>query len=144
MTSSHRVVVLLRVLIASLAAAIAGIHLDLWSSYGYRHIPTIGYLFMLNGVAGSLLAIASLTVPRRVLLLTWVGTAGFGTATLVALLVSINAKLFGFTETSNAPLLAPSIAVEAAAAITGVAAAIWLFNSRALCRPTPMRRSEGR
>ena len=140
MISSHRAVVLLRVLIASLAAAIAGIHLDLWSSYGYRHIPTIGYLFMLNGVAGSLLAIASLTAPRRVLPLVWIGIAALGAVTLAAILVSINARLFGFTETSNAPLLAPSVAVETAAAITGIAAAVWLFNSRAPCRPTPTRR----
>ena len=140
MISSHRAVVLLRVLIASLAAAIAGIHLDLWSSYGYRHIPTIGYLFMLNGVAGSLLAIASLTAPRRVLPLVWIGIAALGAVTLAAILVSINARLFGFTETSNAPLLAPSVAVETAAAITGIAAAVWLFNSRAPCRPTATRR----
>ena len=142
MISSHRAVVLLRVLIASLAGTIAGIHLDLWSSYGYRNIPTIGALFILNAIAGSLLALTSLSLPRRYLAWAWIGIAAFGAGTLAAILVSINAKLFGFTETTDAPLLALSIAVETVAAITGVAAAIWLFKSS--CRPTLMRRSARR
>lgn len=114
-----------RVVIGGLAGAIAGIHLDLWSNYGYRHIPTIGALFMLNAFAGAVLALANLTLPRRVLPWAWLGTAGFALATLVALLVSLNGKLFGFTETTSAPLIAPSIGVEAAVLLLGSSAALW-------------------
>ena len=106
--------VALRVVIGGLAGAIAGIHLNLWSSYGYRHIPTIGALFMLNAIGGAVLALANLTLPRRVVPWAWLGTAGFAMATLVALLVSLNGKLFGFAETTSAPLVAPSIGLEAA------------------------------
>lgn len=120
-----------RLLIAALAGAIAGIHLDLWAADGYRHIPTIGGLFLLNGVAGSVLAVASLALPRRVVLLAWLATAGFAVTTLAALIVSLNTTLFGFHESTSAPLLVASIGVEAAAAIAGVAATAWKLRAGA-------------
>lgn len=129
MTPGVRAVAGLRVIVAGLAGAIAWIHIDLWSSHGYRNIPTIGALFILNGVAGTLLALASLAVPRKVLPLAWIGAASFAAATLAALLVSINASLFGFTETAGAPLVSASIGVEAAAVAVGVGAALLLSGS---------------
>lgn len=128
MTGRLTAVTGLRMLVAGMAAAIAGIHLDLWGRYGYRHIPTIGALFLLNVVAGFLLAVGSLVAPRRIVAVVWIATAGFAAATLAALMVSLNAKLFGFTETSSAPLLAPSIGVEAATVLVGAAAGLWLLK----------------
>ena len=112
-----------RVVVGGLAGAIAGIHLYLWSSDGYRHIPTIGALFLLNGIGGAVLALASFGFPRRAVHLAWLATAGFGAATLIALLISLNGTLFGFRETTSAPLLGLSIAVEGAAFLFGAAAA---------------------
>lgn len=130
MTGRDPAVGVLRAVIAGLAGTIAGIHIDLWNAHGYRHIPTIGTLFLLNGIAGCLLALASLGLPRKVLPLGWTATAGFAAATLAALLISVNAKLFGFTETVRAPLAWTSIAVEATACVAGAGAALWLCLSR--------------
>lgn len=111
-----------RLLISALVGTIAGIHFDLWAANGYRHIPTIGALFLLNGISGAVIAVASITLPRRIVPLVWLAAAGFALATLVAVMVSLNTTLFGFHETTSAPLLAASIAVEAAAVIAGAAA----------------------
>ena len=123
---------IVRVVVGGLAGAIAGIHLDLWSSDGYKHIPTIGALFLLNGVAGAVLALASFGLPRRIVPLAWLGTAGFGASTLIALLISLNGTLFGFHESTSAPLLGASIAVEVAAFLLGGAAAVWQIRLRKL------------
>ena len=114
-----------RVVVGGLAGAIAGIHLYLWSSDGYRHIPTIGVLFLLNGIAGAVLALASFGLPRRVVPLAWLATGGFAGSTLIALLISLNNTLFGFHESTSAPLLGLSIAVEGAAVLFAGAAALW-------------------
>jgi hypothetical protein len=120
---TRTLVIALRVVTAALVGAIAGIHLDLWSGHGYRYIPTIGKLFLLNGVAGSLLCIACLALPRRMLPLAAANTALFAAGTLTALVLSVNIGLFGFTESTHAPLFDQSIAVEAAAIAAGVALA---------------------
>lgn len=130
MTRTATTTLALRLSIAALAGTISGIHFDLWATYGYRHIPTIGALFLLNGVAGAVLAIASLALPGRIVPLAWLATAGFGLATVVAVIVSLNTTLFGFHETTSAPLLAASIAVEAAAVIAGAAATVWRLRRR--------------
>ena len=114
----------LRVVLAALAGTIAGIHFDLWNSYGYRHIPHIGPLFLLDAAAGVALAVASLVLPARLVALAWLGVAGYGAATLAAVLVSLGSGLLGFSETTSAPLLAPAIAAEAAAFVIGAGAAL--------------------
>lgn len=130
MTRPTTSIVVLRALIAALAGAIGGIHLDLWYARGYRHIPTIGALFLLNAVAGFLLAIGSLTLPSRVLPLAWLATAGYSAATLVALLISLNVTLFGFTETASAALLVPSVGIEATALVVCTTGAVLKLLSR--------------
>ena len=119
-----------RVVVGGLAGAIAGIHLYLWSSDGYRHIPTIGALFLMTVVAGAVLALASFALPRRVAPLAWLATAGFAGSALVALLISLNGTLFGFRETTTAPLLGLSVAVEGAALLFGGSAALWGLRAR--------------
>lgn len=109
----------LRIVTAGLVGAIAGIHLDLWAGHGYRDIPTIGPLFLLNGVAGALLALGCLAAPRRLLALTAASVVLFAAGTLVALVLAVNVGLFGFTESTHAPLFVQAIAVEAAAMLTG-------------------------
>ena len=77
---SPSVVLVLRVLGAALLVAMAWIHLYLWGQ-GYSNIDVIGPAFMLNAIAGFVLAVGVLVTPRR--LLGWVAAAGalleFGT-----------------------------------------------------------------
>lgn len=110
----------LRFVTAALVGAIAGIHLDLWSAYGYRHIPTIGPLFLLNVTSGGALALTCLVLPTRYLAPAGISTALFALGTVTALLVSCNVGLFGFAETTRAPLFAASLTVEAATVISAL------------------------
>jgi hypothetical protein len=56
--------VILRVAGSGLLIATAAIHLDLYLT-GYRTIPTIGWLFLLQVIAAFGLALAVLAIPRR-------------------------------------------------------------------------------
>ena len=62
---------------------------------GHRTIPTIGPLFLFQGIAGALLAVL-LLLSRRLLIV--VMAAGFMIATIGGLLLSINVGLFGLTS----------------------------------------------
>ena len=91
----------------------AGIHLHLWST-GYRHIPTIGPLFMLQGVVGIGLALA-VAVTRRA----WAALAGaaFAASTVAGLLISVEVGLFGFRDSFSAPYATWSLLAESAAVV---------------------------
>jgi hypothetical protein len=102
-----------RVVGAGLLLATAGIHLYLWQQ-GYRDIHLIGPAFLANvvlGVAGALLV---LVTPQRFLPWACLLTGLFELGTLVALLLSLTGGLFGFFESWSAPLVTPTIIVEAA------------------------------
>jgi predicted lipoprotein with Yx(FWY)xxD motif len=79
---------------AGLLAASAGIHLDLYLT-GYRTIPTIGWLFLLQVVAGLALAVALAATLSRLAAL---AGAVFAAATLGGYLLSMWVGLFGFRE----------------------------------------------
>jgi hypothetical protein len=83
----------LRVAGAGLLAATAAIHLDLYLT-GYRTIPTIGWLFLLQVAAAFVLAVAVLAWGGRVAA---AAGAGFAVATLGGYLLSVWVGLFGFT-----------------------------------------------
>lgn len=85
---------LLRLAGASLLLATGGIHLDLYLT-GYRHIPTIGPLFLLQVAAAFPLAALVLAVPRRLVAL---AGAGFALSTLGGYISSLWVGLFGFDE----------------------------------------------
>ena len=97
---------------AALLASSGAIHLQLWAM-GYRTIPTIGPLFLLQGIAGVLLA-GLLLLWRRMLVV--VAGAGFMAATVGGLLVSVNFGLFGFMDTLAAPYAGLSLVLESAGA----------------------------
>lgn len=112
------VTALARVAGAALLVLMALIHLRLWTHFGYRHLPTIGKLFVLNYVAGFVLAAAVLAAPRRLLWLAAGAGAGMLAGTAVALVVFANVTLFGFHESTRAPYFGASLVVE------GVGAAV--------------------
>jgi uncharacterized protein (DUF983 family) len=110
------VVLVLRVLGAVLLAAMAWIHLYLWSQ-GYSGIAVIGPAFLVNAIAGFALAAGLLGTPRR--LLGWVAAAGalLQAGTLGALLLSVTGGLFGFVETTAATLFWQAVVVEVTGAV---------------------------
>ena len=105
---------ILRVAGAGLLAATGAIHLDLYLT-GYRTIPTIGWLFLLQVIAAFVLAVAVLASGSR---LAAAAGAGFALATLAGYLLSIWVGLFGFTEVrTTAGIVAGIIEVAAFAVL---------------------------
>ena len=98
----------LRLGCAALLAWIGYIHLHLWQE-GYRQIPTNGPLFLLDAVAGFVLAAALLAWPRP---LTGLLAAGYTASTLGALLISLSVGLFGFRESISASFVTESLTIE--------------------------------
>jgi predicted lipoprotein with Yx(FWY)xxD motif len=84
----------LRLAGAGLLVATAAVHLDLYLT-GYRTIPTIGLLFLLQVIAGFLLA--GLVLVTRHWLVAAAG-AGFALSTLGGYLLAVQFGLFGFRE----------------------------------------------
>jgi hypothetical protein len=116
-------VTLLAVAGAALLVWSGVIHLQLWSD-GYRDISVIGPLFLLQGIASIVLAVA-LTVFRRFALLA--AGAVTAAATAVGLLLSAGIGLFGYTESLAVPYAKMSLVVEfTSAALLAIAAVIVL------------------
>src|SRR5436309_1553149 len=84
----------LRISGAVLLAVSAGIHLDLYLT-GYRKIPTIGWLFLLQVIVGFMLTIAALVTRSR---LAAAASAALALSTLAAYLLAVWIGLFGFKE----------------------------------------------
>ena len=109
----------LRLAGAGLLAATGAIHLDLYLT-GYRSIPVIGWLFLLQVIAAFGLAAAVLATGGR---LAAAAGAGFALATLGGYLLSVWAGLFGFKEIrTTAGIAAGVIEVAAFAALATFAA----------------------
>ncbi len=116
----RRGLLLLRLAGAGLLAATAAIHLDLYLT-GYRSIPTIGWLFLLQVIAGFVLAAA---VALSGHWLPAAAGAGFALATLAGYLLSIWVGLFGFREVrTTAGIVAGVIEIAAFAVLAAVALA---------------------
>jgi predicted lipoprotein with Yx(FWY)xxD motif len=97
----------------------AGIHLDLYLT-GYRTIPTIGWLFLLQFIGGFTLAIAVLVTHSR---LAVSASAAFALSTLSAYLLAVWIGLFGFKEVRTRAGIAAGLIEVAAFATLALAAA---------------------
>jgi predicted lipoprotein with Yx(FWY)xxD motif len=118
---------ILRVAGSGLLIATAAIHLDLYLT-GYRTIPTIGWLFLLQVIAAFGLGLAVLAIPRRLAAgvparLAAAAGAGFALATLGGYLLSVWTGLFGFTEVRTGAGIAAGL-VEVAAFVVLAALAL--------------------
>jgi predicted lipoprotein with Yx(FWY)xxD motif len=110
---------LLRVAGAGLLIATAAIHLDLYLT-GYRTIPTIGWLFLLQVIAGFGLGALILVTGNRLIA---AAGAGFALSTLGGYLLSVQFGLFGFREVrTTAGIVAGIIEVAAFAVLAALAA----------------------
>ena len=111
---------------AAFLIASGAIHLDLYLT-GYRSIPTIGPLFLLQIIAAFVLAVAIL-VTRH-----WLAAAagaGFAASTLGGYLLSLKVGLFGFTEVRTTAGIVAAIIDVAAFAVLATAVILALNLGR--------------
>jgi hypothetical protein len=101
------------------------IHFHLWQDGGYKHIPTISTLFLLQAIAGLVLGLLVIGV-RRV----WASLLGIGFAlsTMVGFVfdVALPHGLFNFKDSWAAPFAEQAFGIE-------IAAIVVLLVGTALC-----------
>ena len=129
------IIVGLRITGAGLLIAAAAIHLDLYLT-GYRSIPVIGGLFLLQVIVGFGVGATVLITGSRV-----AAAAGavFALATLGGYLLSVWAGLFGLTEVRTMAGIAAGVVEVAAFAVLAALAA----RPRPSGRPWPLRARRG-
>jgi len=110
----------LRVAGAVLLVVSAGIHLDLYLT-GYRSIPTIGWLFLVQFLVAFVLAIGALVTHSR---LVAVAGAAFALSTLGCYLLAVWIGLFGYKEIRTRAGIAAGLIEVAAFATLALAVAI--------------------
>ncbi len=89
------------------------IHLHLWTD-GYRSIPTIGWLFLLQAITAFVLA-AAVLVTRHPLIAAAGGV--FLASTAIGLVWSVEWGLFDFQDSFTAPFATESLGVESAGVV---------------------------
>ncbi len=98
----------------------AYVHFHLWNETdGYRSIPTIGPLFLLQSIAGLVIGVGVMVVRRL-----WAAVIGLGFAlsTVAGFLLSVAIGLFGFKDSWLAPFAKEAFTIEILAAVAFVAA----------------------
>jgi hypothetical protein len=102
--------------------AVGAVHLEQYLGSGYRSIPTIGPLFLLNALSSGVVAIGLLTPIGRVLEdrgaqlasgLLAAAAVAIAAGSLIALFISENGKLFGFSESGYSTAIVIAIVAEA-------------------------------
>ncbi|MCU1524043.1 MAG: hypothetical protein JWO18_937 [Microbacteriaceae bacterium] len=100
----------MRILSAIVLFAIGGIHLFLvFDGVG----GVLGVLFILNAIAGIVLAIGMLALRGRLLKLAAVLSLLFTIASLLALVLALTVGLFGITETWSFTLVPETVVIDA-------------------------------
>jgi len=102
------------------------IHFHLWQD-GYRHIPTIGPLFLVQSIGGLLIGLLVISVHR-----VWSAVVGIGfaLATMAGFLISVEHGLFGFTDSWAAPFAGLAFTIEIVTAVVlAVSAVLCLTGS---------------
>jgi predicted lipoprotein with Yx(FWY)xxD motif len=123
----------LRVAGALLLVVSAGIHLDLYLT-GYRSIPTIGWLFLVQFLVAFVLAIGALVTHSR---LVAVAGAAFALSTLGCYLLAVWIGLFGYKEIRTRAGIAAGL-IEVAAFAT-LALAVAIAGARQVAAPARPR-----
>jgi hypothetical protein len=106
------------------------IHLYLWGKqYGYRDVPTIGPLFLLQGIAAILIGLLAIVTRRVAVLLV---AAGLLVASVIALVLAVEVGLFGFRDSWLAPYAWTSFYEEIVGGVLLLAAAgVLCFSGKA-------------
>lgn len=122
----------IRILIAVAVLVSAYVHLKLWFD-GFRYLDKVGPAFMVNVVAGVVIAVAVLLSRHWVPLLLAVG---FGAATLSAFVLSTTVGLFGVHEMWVGGWVWAAAISEAVAVVAGLAAGYLEHVAPAFTRPS--------
>lgn len=110
MTGNNRAVLwVIRILSAIVLLAVGGIHLYLvFNGVG----GLLGVLFVLQAIAGLVLAIGMLVLHGRLLSIATVLSLLFVIASLLALILALTVGFFGITETWSFTLVPETVVVE--------------------------------
>ena len=112
----------MRILSAIILLAVGGIHLFLvFDGVG----GILGVFFVLNAIAGLVLAIGMLVLHGRLLTLATVLSLLFVIATLLALLLALTVGLFGITESWSFTLVPQTVILESIGIVV-LAIATWV------------------
>jgi hypothetical protein len=106
----------------------AVVHLYLWGrSDGYRAVPTVGPLFLIQAIVGCVLG-PMMLLARRV----FATAAGaiYMAMSIGGLYLSMHGGLFGYQETLDAPYVKLSLVVEVIGLIATIAVAAMEFRPR--------------
>ncbi|KHK95679.1 hypothetical protein LK09_18615 [Microbacterium mangrovi] len=125
----------MRVLSAIVLLVVGGIHVYL-VFHGVGGI--LGVMFVLNGIAGLVLAIGMLTLRGRLLKIAVVLSLLFVIATLSALLLALTVGLFGIHEVWTFTLVPQTIVIESVGIVVlAVACGVLLRRPRVAARAVP-------
>ncbi|MCU1680174.1 MAG: Conserved putative rane protein [Amycolatopsis sp.] len=108
---------LVRVLVAAALLGSAWVHYDLWRN-GFSDIAVIGPLFLVNAVAGVVIAVGVLAWSH------WIPAflaAGFGASTLGAYVLSVTVGLFNVQEQFTTQAELWGVITEAVCIVLGIA-----------------------
>jgi hypothetical protein len=122
-----------RLIVAAAVLVSAYVHLYEWlngGKSGYRHVHVIGWLFLVNIVAGVIIAVLLVAWHH------WLApflAFGFGASTLGGFAISVQWGLFGDHEKWQGPYIWTAAVAEAVAIVGGLVAL------KAEMRTTPVR-----
>ncbi len=134
-SSLARVVITLLILGGAGLTVYSGyIHLYLWGRqpYPYSAIPTIGPLFLLQGIVGILLGVLVVATRRLFAVLL---AAGFLVVSVAALVIDVEVGMFGFQDSWSVPYATSTLYWEI------VGAVLLLIAAGALAWPAVAARS---
>ena len=126
----------LRIVTAAAVLLSGAVHLWLWWVDGFRDISWIGPLFLVNAVAGLVIAVAVLAWPHWLPALV---AAGFGASTLGAFLLSTTVGLFGIQEVFWGGPQVLAMVAELVAIVGGVILVLRTTGLRLSRRGAPQR-----
>ena len=126
-----------RVVGAGLLWSSGDAHWRLWRDVGYRYIPIIGPLFVIQVVMSALLGGLVLVWWRR-----WTALVGaaFALGTLAGFVISVVHGLFGFRDVWSSPYAVQCAVLEGVAAVVLVASAVATPRRRRDHGPSPAGR----
>jgi hypothetical protein len=115
------------------------IHLWLWgwSPYPYKSIPTIGPLFLIQGISAILIGL--LVVVSRRFFAVIIG-AGLMVVSVAALVIDVEVGMFGFQDSWSAPYATGTLRYEIVGAVLLLIAAGALAWPSVVSRSRPDRR----
>jgi hypothetical protein len=128
-SAQARVAVTVLILAGAVLTVLSGlVHLKLWGGdTGYRSLPTIGPLFLVQAISGVAIGLAMAVSRRLIFVLAGIGLLA-GTA--LGLFITVQYGLFNFQENWGAPYAKSSLIEEIIGAVILLVAAIPLVMAR--------------